>query len=526
MRKICPLNIFLSKSLHNSMYSVINSLGLPITKNKNEAFLIIEDIKVINDFNSNIIDHKNYLFVGENDIKDLDSIEVFSFDEKLIYGNLKFPKISLTKNKQKRNIFYLNLNYDYTFNNYVRSKTEFFVNNYFSVNEGIVSNNKKRLFDIIEKSLMIIFEENNLPFLHIWQHRKSYNSSFIYRLDCDGYHFDHVKETLSKLNNYSNFISVFINLETYKNDIHQIGDFIKAGYDIQTHNYFHFEYPTYYHSYNNLKKSCDLLNEVDIYPQGYASPDHYWYPHIIKIAEKLNFKYVTSCGFIYDGFPFFHLNDGKISKIIEIPFHPINPNRFKYKNILPDSDFVDDYYDRLIKSKISNNELIALYDHPETKLNKRVENTISLFQKIESNSDCNILNVSNYANWINKRLNTNYTAFYDFDLDKIIINESIYSDFELCIKNEFSNYLYEPKNNFLIKEYNRKIMFSNDKNKSKIGNPVFIEDKSQIGYGYTLREYLFKYSWYYSLNPSQIKRYLLKNQIINDLNTYKKKYIP
>ena len=33
-------------------------------------------------------------------------------------------------------------------------------------------------------------------------------------------------------------ISVFINLETYENEIYQINDFIKEGYDIQTHNYF------------------------------------------------------------------------------------------------------------------------------------------------------------------------------------------------------------------------------------------------------------------------------------------------
>ena len=116
----------------------------------------------IKNYNSKIINDKAYLFVGYKDIKRFEPMS-FTFGKNFIDGNSESSKIFLSKSNENSHIF-LSLDYKYIFNNYVRSKTEFFVNDNMSVDESLVSNNKKRLFDIIEKSLMIILENTSYLF--------------------------------------------------------------------------------------------------------------------------------------------------------------------------------------------------------------------------------------------------------------------------------------------------------------------------------------------------------------------------
>ncbi len=267
--------------------------------------------------------------------------------------------------------------------------------------ERVSEVSKGGIYHFIKSSIEFLYHKRNLPFVSLWNFPGNSKNIFLFRIDTDFGTSEQVDSLYNTLRDNHIKGSWFIETKSAESWIKKISFF--EDQEIGLHCYRHRVFNSYKKNYVNLKKGIQDLNDASIFPKGIAAPFGEWNNPYNEAAENLGLEYSSEFSNAYDCFPY-STKKTELSKIIQIPIHPISFGRLSHSGFNDDEMY--NYFVDVIRNKIALTEPIILYTHP---LEKRYEILKRIFNFV---NDMNLPNLtfSEYSTWWKERTRIKYSA--------------------------------------------------------------------------------------------------------------------
>ncbi|ACN15092.1 hypothetical protein HRM2_19910 [Desulforapulum autotrophicum HRM2] len=313
---------------------------------------------------------------------------------------------------------------------------------------AIVKKNVRRVvIEIIKQA----FFRQGLPFTHKWYFPGKNRSVLCFRGDADGGPKENFKCWLDAVRPFSTSTSVFFCTSKYTHKKDLIVAAANAGLEVGSHNHWHIVFPDRFTNSKSLIRAETVLNSADQHPTGFVAPAFFWHPSLYHLLEQRGYLYASSFRVNHDGIPYFPVVNGRIGKVLEIPYHCLG-DRFPVSNIPLDGEISRRFFETLIKKKYSAGEPMFLYGHPDIKgrMGTSPELVRFILETAMSYSDVKPLQLSPYAKWWRQRTDLKVESFYDVKSSRVgFRNESRLSPKlpDLMVRVEFPNgesYLADP----------------------------------------------------------------------------------
>ena len=365
------------------------------------------------------------------------------------------------------------------FLNIKTKRKEFYTNVSSSLfpNEEVSLVSKGEIILLIFYILKYLHCKRNLPFIHKWFFPNEAKNVFLFRIDSD---YGSQKQIqcwfeLSQINKIK--YTWFLHTEAHKEWLPFFGEFEYHDHEIAIHGNKH--YFSKISNEKNIKDAYDLMKKNGLFGRGYAAPYGLWNENLNNTCEKIGFLYSSEFSYIYDSIPIRPIFSNRISRIVQIPVHPICIGSLI--NVKMKDEEIVKYYTIQFEKKMMNYSPLIFYDHVLHHIPSVLK---QLFEKI-SHYSIPSLTFLEYANWWNKRMGINYTATVN-EHNNIDINLSKENkEFFLCVWINDTEFYLTNKNDSEKKstmKINKQIQY----------NPEIILDKLQLTRLYSPR--LFKIS--------------------------------
>ena len=256
---------------------------------------------------------------------------------------------------------------------------------------------KGKLRKLVRISLEKLHHKRGLPFVHKWYFPDSSENVFIFRLDtdfCSSHQANNMVEICRK-----NGISATWFLDTASKESLQNYAEMKDQ-ELALHCDRHLVFSDYNSNKKNLEIGRDKLNSTGIEMKGFAAPFGDWNPELAKVLDDLSLEYSSEFTLDYDDLPFYPFVNGKFTKVLQIPIHPISPGRLRRSHFSPKEML--NYYLRLIEEKLHLYEPTIIYHHPH---HEYLDIFDQVFQSVNK-SKVKKLTMHEYAKWWKMRTNT------------------------------------------------------------------------------------------------------------------------
>ncbi|MGC9337289.1 MAG: polysaccharide deacetylase family protein [Candidatus Cloacimonadia bacterium] len=229
--------------------------------------------------------------------------------------------------------------------------------------ERVARISKGRIRRIVRISLEFLHHSRHLPFIKLWYYPDGAMNVFLFRVDTDFCRLSEVKELYQVCKKNSISGSWFIETKSAETWIHKFREM--EDQEIGLHSYWHQVFKDYQTNYSNIRMGLDLLDRVDLKPDGFAAPFGEWNESLGRAVEKAGFIYSSEFCLNYDDLPFYPYIKTGFSKVLQIPIHPIGIGRLA-RSHFSESEMWK-YFRYILDSKIRLNEPIILYYHPSSK---------------------------------------------------------------------------------------------------------------------------------------------------------------
>lgn len=317
--------------------------------------------------------------------------------------------------------------------------------------EELCTTHKKNLQRIIIEVLKQAFFKRGVPFIHKWHFPGKNRSAFCFRGDADGGPKENYLQWLNAVKPYAENTSVFFCTNPYESKKDLIKASLDAGLEVGSHNHWHIVFPEKFTNLISLRKSEDIFKSLNITPRGFVAPASFWHPSLYKLLEEKNYLYSSSFRINHDGLPYFPSINGKLGKVLEIPFHCLG-DRFPVSGIPLDSKDVYRFFEKIIAKKYAAAEPMFFYGHPD--IEGRMGTTPKLVRFImetaRSYSDVKPMQLSEYAKWWHRRNRFKAECVYDAKSSELSFRKQTFDRNELqdiMLRVEFpdgSTYLLDP----------------------------------------------------------------------------------
>jgi len=157
---------------------------------------------------------------------------------------------------------------------------------------------------------------------------------FCLRIDADEYTPDSFNPYYSVFERYMGAITIFFNINSFKDAKEHILRCRDMGIDIQSHAFYHHTYRDYASNRYNISKAKIFFQEIGINTTGFAAPLGRWNASFMKALEDEGYKYSSDFSYDYMGFPSFPFEQGKYSSVMQIPIFPVAPELFFQDKLL------------------------------------------------------------------------------------------------------------------------------------------------------------------------------------------------
>lgn len=320
-----------------------------------------------------------------------------------------------------------------------------------SIYEEMSATVKKNVRRVIVEIIKQAFFRQGLPFIHKWYFPGENRSVLCFRGDADGGPKENFQCWLDAVRPFSTCTSVFFCTSKYIHKKDLIIAAANAGLEVGSHNHWHIVFPDRFTNSKSLIRAETVLNSAGLHPTGFVAPAFFWHPSMYQLLEERDYLYASSFRVNHDGIPYYPLVNGRIGKVLEIPYHCLG-DRFPVSNIPLDGETSRRFFETLIKKKYLAGEPMFLYGHPDIKgrMGTSPELVRFIFETAMSYSDVKPLQLSPYADWWRKRTDLKIEGFYDINSSRVAFrNESGLTPKlpDLMIRIEFPNgesYLADP----------------------------------------------------------------------------------
>lgn len=292
--------------------------------------------------------------------------------------------------------------------------------------ERVSKVSKGSIYHFIRAVLEHLYLVRDLPYVTLQNFPEDMQNIFLFRIDTDYSMPEQVDLLYNTLRENEINGTWFVETKSAENWIDKYSSF--ENQEIGLHCYRHRVFNSYKKNYENFNHGLQILEKAGISPKGIAAPFGEWNKSYDEAISDLSLIYSSEFSYSYDGFPQFSSSKNYVSKILQIPIHPISFGRLNRERYA-DNEMLN-YFLNVIEKKISLNEPIILYTHP---LEERLDVLKKIFSKI------NVLNLpsltfSQYAEWWKVRNSINWRAYFQ-DGEVRISTDNKNRSFWFCVKN-------------------------------------------------------------------------------------------
>jgi peptidoglycan/xylan/chitin deacetylase (PgdA/CDA1 family) len=216
---------------------------------------------------------------------------------------------------------------------------------------------------LVANCLRLLLDRKDLPYVHLASVPGRAPSTFAFRVDTDfGPRRD--LEAVAKLADRVGMkFSWFVNVGAHKAHLELFAELARQGHDVQLHCQRHTVHPDYKRNLDNFRQGRDAMADAGIVPVGVVAPFGEWNPNLNRAFERLGFEYSSEFCLAYDDLPFRPVVEGRLSKVLQVPVHPICLGRLvaARANVAQ----MAAYFRSVIDLQVARQEPCLLYDHPE-----------------------------------------------------------------------------------------------------------------------------------------------------------------
>lgn len=266
--------------------------------------------------------------------------------------------------------------------------------------ETVAEVSKGEIRKLVINCLRVLFQQQNLYYLHLWYYPNSKLSVFTFRVDTDFSPWQNIESVIKLAQENGMSFTWFVNTKAQETDLAKFKKLLESEQDIQLHCYAHDVYKDYAKNYNNVGKGKELLKEVGIEPIGFAAPFGEWNENLAQVLEELDFQYSSEFAMAYDDLPFYPIAAWRKAKVLQIPIHPICVGRLLQAEL--DINQISVYFKRYINLSYQAREPIMVYDHPH-RIHQFYQVFDTIIKKVKNMDRIWITNLTQFTHWWKQR---------------------------------------------------------------------------------------------------------------------------
>lgn len=209
-----------------------------------------------------------------------------------------------------------------------------------------------------------LMQAHGLPFVRLGYYPDGYEGAFGFRIDVDDDEDRDLDAWGKRAAAFAPFTTVFVCAQPFAEDSSPVRKLLSAGYDLQSHGFYHHAYRDRLHNLKNLNRSKDFFRSMGRSPEGFASPMGRWNEALQGSLEEAGFSYSSDFGYDYDNLPSSPVLSGRASGVLQVPIHPVCVGIFQEARV-NDPQAVAAYYRELIERRRGTGEPLFLYGHPK-----------------------------------------------------------------------------------------------------------------------------------------------------------------
>lgn len=245
-----------------------------------------------------------------------------------------------------------------------------------------------------------IYEKQGLFFPALSFYPFGYRSLFSFRVDADEYDAPVCEAFFDKAAKYCRGTSVFFSAANFQEASLLIKQCGIAGFEVQSHSFYHYTYRSPCQNRYNIRKAADFLKTLGISPKGFAAPHGRWNQGLQSVLEESGYTFSSDFAYDYDGFPSFPFGPMGFSKVLQVPVHPVCSGVCLQaaKGSLTGRD-LEPYFESIFERKYQRCEPIIFYDHPTPWITSQFSLIDRWFAMAHSASGVWICQLGEFAAW-------------------------------------------------------------------------------------------------------------------------------
>jgi hypothetical protein len=169
-------------------------------------------------------------------------------------------------------------------------------------------------------------------------------------------------------------------------------------FDTQSHGHHHVVYRDPEANRRNLRRAHRVLTQSGFEPVGFAAPHGRWNPGLDAALEELGYLYSSDFQVGYDDLPFFPWRDGRFSRVLQVPIHPVCEGLFLEAGI-GGGWAIGRYFAEVVRAKVAAGEPAFVYGHPERRLGRHPEILAALDSAVSTNPLLWRVTLTEFARW-------------------------------------------------------------------------------------------------------------------------------
>ncbi len=249
---------------------------------------------------------------------------------------------------------------------------------------------------LVSRSLEILHHHRGIPYVHLWYYPRDAQSVFAFRIDTDYGRPTEIDELYRLISSHDVPASWFVDV---KNQQLYLAMFAAMKHqEIGVHCFEHKIFETNEQTLADVQQAQRILVEAGMKPEGFAAPFGTWRTDLAQAAQSCGFLYSSEFGYDYDNLPSFPFIHTALSKVLQIPIHPISIGSLKRQGY--SEERMMRYFDFVVGMKLATRDPLIFYHHPR---DGHPEVLSHLFE-IARSPRVTTMYFGEYAQWWKRRL--------------------------------------------------------------------------------------------------------------------------
>jgi len=216
---------------------------------------------------------------------------------------------------------------------------------------------------LVANCLRFLLARKDQPYVHLASVPGLTPSTFAFRVDADFVPRRDIEAVAHLADRVGMKFSWYVNVGAHQAHLDLFADLARQGHDIQLHCQRHAVYSDYKRNLDNFRQGRNALASAGVSPVGVVAPWGEWNQNLNRAFEELGFEYSSEFCLACDDLPFRPVVDGRLSRILQVPVHPICLGRLAAARA--NAAQMAAYFRSVIDLQVARREPCFLYDHPE-----------------------------------------------------------------------------------------------------------------------------------------------------------------